>query len=161
MLCRLLCHSENLRLSCHALQQLENKVIKILYLIHKYWHLYVLILKHYLTIKHLVSMRHLQRVRRASRERLPFRTLGSVPLFWDLHVLQLLRPDSSNLPCLYSTFHLEYPLVLSRFSLESPLIQNGEVCLSKSKVVLCNNDKNASICQSHKGRGKSVLYLLL
>ena len=34
---------------------------------------------------------------------------------WDLLVLQLLRPDSSNLPCLYSTFHLEYPLVLSRF----------------------------------------------
>ena len=28
---------------------------------------------------------------------------------------QLLRPDSSNLPYLYSTFHLEYPLVLSRF----------------------------------------------
>ena len=27
----------------------------------------------------------------------------------------LLRPDSSNLPCLYSTFHLEYPLVLFRF----------------------------------------------
>ena len=37
------------------------------------------------------------------------------PLLWDLLVLQLLRPDSSNLPCLYSTFHLEYPLVLSRF----------------------------------------------
>ena len=35
--------------------------------------------------------------------------------FWDLLVLQLLRPNSSNLPCLYSTFHLEYPLVLSRF----------------------------------------------
>ena len=35
--------------------------------------------------------------------------------FWDLFVLQLLRPDSSVLPCLYSTFHLEYPLVLSRF----------------------------------------------
>ena len=34
------------------------------------------------------------------------------PPFWDLLVLQLLRPDSSNLPCLYSTFHLEYPLVL-------------------------------------------------
>ena len=29
--------------------------------------------------------------------------------FWDLLVLQLLRPDSSNLPCLYTTFHLEYP----------------------------------------------------
>ena len=37
------------------------------------------------------------------------------PQIWDLLVLQLLRPDSSNLPCLYSTFHLEYPLVLSRF----------------------------------------------
>ena len=37
------------------------------------------------------------------------------PPFWDLLVLQLLRPDSSNLPCLYSTFHLEHPLVLSRF----------------------------------------------
>ena len=32
-------------------------------------------------------------------------------------MLQLLRPNSSNLPCLYSTFHLEYPLVLSRFCL--------------------------------------------
>ena len=35
--------------------------------------------------------------------------------FWDLLMLQLLRPNSSNLPCLCSTFHLEYPLVLSRF----------------------------------------------
>ena len=33
-------------------------------------------------------------------------------------MLQLLRPNSSNLPCLYSTFHLEYPLVLSRFCLD-------------------------------------------
>ena len=31
------------------------------------------------------------------------------PLFWDLLVPKLLRPDSANLPCLYSTFHLEYP----------------------------------------------------
>ena len=37
------------------------------------------------------------------------------PPFSDLLVLHFLRPDSSNLPCLYSTFHLEYPLVLSRF----------------------------------------------
>ena len=37
------------------------------------------------------------------------------PPFWDSLVLQLLRPDSSNLPCLYSTFRLEYPLVFSRF----------------------------------------------
>ena len=41
-------------------------------------------------------------------------TLFSHPL-WDLFLLQLLRPDSSNLPCLYSTFRLEYPLVLPRF----------------------------------------------
>ena len=39
----------------------------------------------------------------------------SRPPFWDLLGLQLLRPDSSNLPCLNSTFHIEYPLVLSRF----------------------------------------------
>ena len=37
------------------------------------------------------------------------------PQFLDLLMLQLLRRNSSNLPCLYSTFHLEYPLVLSRF----------------------------------------------
>ena len=40
------------------------------------------------------------------------------PPFWDLLMLHLLRPNSSNLPCLYSTFHLEYPLVLSRFCLK-------------------------------------------
>ena len=39
------------------------------------------------------------------------------PRLWNLLVLQLLKPDSSNLPCLYATFHLEYPLVLSRFCL--------------------------------------------
>ena len=37
--------------------------------------------------------------------------------WFSLLMLQLLRPNSSNLPCLYSTFHLEYPLVLSRFCL--------------------------------------------
>ena len=44
------------------------------------------------------------------------------PPFWDLLMLQLLRPNSSNLPCLYSTFHLEYPLVLSRFCFEHPSV---------------------------------------
>ena len=44
------------------------------------------------------------------------------PPFWDLLMLQLLRPNSSNLPCLYSTFHLEYPLVLSRFCLGSSIV---------------------------------------
>ena len=31
------------------------------------------------------------------------------PPFWDLLMVQLLRLNSSNLPCHYSTFHLEYP----------------------------------------------------
>ena len=44
--------------------------------------------------------------------------------FADLPVLQWLRPDFSNLPCFYSTFHLEYHSVLSRFCLES---RGGEV----------------------------------
>ena len=43
------------------------------------------------------------------------------PPFWDLLLLHLLIPDSSKLSCLYSTFHLEYPLVLSRFCFETPL----------------------------------------
>ena len=63
------------------------------------------------------SMEHLQRVWHTSRDRLPFRTPGSFPSLRDLLVLQLLRPDSSSLHCLYSTFHFEYPLVLSRFCL--------------------------------------------
>ena len=42
------------------------------------------------------------------------------PPLWDLLVLQLLRPDSSNLPCLYATFHLGIPfgtfsILLTRF----------------------------------------------
>ena len=48
--------------------------------------------------------------------------------FWDLLMLQLLRPNYSNLPCLYSTFHLEYPLVLSRFCLKGI----GNTCITRS-----------------------------
>ena len=51
------------------------------------------------------------------------------PPFWDLLMLQLLRPNSSNLPCLYSTFHLEYPLVLSRFYFLEFLAENLAPCL--------------------------------
>ena len=42
--------------------------------------------------------------------------------FWDLLMLKLLRPNSMKLPCLNSTFHLDYPLVLSRFCLPMHLI---------------------------------------
>ena len=47
--------------------------------------------------------------------------------FWDLLVLQLLRTYSSNLPCLYSTFHLEYPLVLSRFPFTNSVAYANEI----------------------------------
>ena len=61
-----------------------------------------------------VSMEHLRQVWHASRERLPFRTPGSVPIL-GLANAPIVETNSSNLPCLYSTFYLEYPLVLSRF----------------------------------------------
>ena len=55
---------------------------------------------------------------------------------WDLLVLQLLRPDSSNLPCLYSTFHLEYPLVFSRFCLSIKICVTEciRVYISKKRI---------------------------
>ena len=37
------------------------------------------------------------------------------PTFWDLFMLQLLRPVSPSVPCFFLTFHFEYPSVLSRF----------------------------------------------
>ena len=55
------------------------------------------------------------------------------PPFWDLLMLQLLRPNSSNLPCLYSTFHLEYPLVLSRFC-----FQTIHIVIISSKIKIPN-----------------------
>ena len=63
----------------------------------------------------VVSMEHLQWVWHASRERLPFRTPGSVPPLWDLLVLQLLRPDSSNsnTPWYFLDFALNYKLLPS------------------------------------------------
>ena len=63
----------------------------------------------------VVPINHLQRVWHARRERLPFWTLGSVPRFWVLSILQLLRPVFPNLPCLFSLFHIDYPSVFSRF----------------------------------------------
>ena len=65
----------------------------------------------------VVSMEHLQRVRYASRDRLPFRTFGSVGPFGDLLMLHLLRPVLPKFACLFSAFHHEYPSVLSRFCL--------------------------------------------
>ena len=47
------------------------------------------------------------------------------PPLWDLLMLQLLRPDFPNLPCLLSTYHLEYPSALSRFCLLRVWHANG------------------------------------
>ena len=40
------------------------------------------------------------------------------PPFWDLLMLEFLRPVFPNLPCLFSTFHLVYPSVLSIFCIQ-------------------------------------------
>ena len=60
----------------------------------------------------VVSMEHLQGMWHASWDRLPFQTSGSVPFGTYLCSKQVLP----NL-CLFSTFHLKYPSVLSRFCL--------------------------------------------
>ena len=63
------------------------------------------------------------------------------PQLWDLLVLELLRPDSSNLPCLFSTFHLEYPLVLSRFCFWLRFTDEGSVPeMRKWSMLLIKSD---------------------
>ena len=60
------------------------------------------------------------------------------PPFWDLLMLQLLRPDFPNLPCLYSTFHLEYLLVLSQFCIMTFKMLNDANCLeSNGGLMVC------------------------
>ena len=61
-------------------------------------------------------------------------------------MLQLLRPNSSNLPCLYSTFHLEYPLVLSRFCFLSSNIPSSPAY----GVVISQLIRYARVCSSYK-----------
>ena len=61
----------------------------------------------------VVSRENLQRVWHASRERLPFRTPGSFPFFGTCLCSNCW--DQISRTCLYSTFHLEYSLILSRF----------------------------------------------
>ena len=76
------------------------------------------------------STEYMQRVWITSRERLPFRTPGSVSPFWDLFMLKLLRPVWPNLPYLFSTYRLEYPSVLYPFcSLKGGLFINFEMCV--------------------------------
>ena len=80
------------------------------------------------------------------------------PPFWDLLMLQLLRPNSSNLPCLCSTFHLEYPLVLSRFYFAlnvNKILSNTKYCKisfvwSAVPVIKCfSKGQNVNILNIH------------
>ena len=73
------------------------------------------------------------------------------PPFWDLPMLQLLRPNSSNLPYLYSTFHLEYPLVLSRFCFINQLITQLRWQMSPlSDINCCVTEPSVShLCMSY------------
>ena len=70
----------------------------------------------------VVSMEHLQRVWHASRERLSFWTPGCIPLFGTCLCSNCWDQIPRICHVFYSTFHLEYPLVLSRFSLDIILI---------------------------------------
>ena len=65
----------------------------------------------------------------------------------DLLMLQLSRPDSSNLPCLNSTFHLEYPLVLSRF------------CFSMFLHLYWSNNKTIQILYDYSTRQNTLLHV--
>ena len=60
-------------------------------------------------------MKRSQRVWHASRERLPFRTPSAVPLFAYAPIVETSFPE---LAVCFSTFHPEYPSVLSRFCFE-------------------------------------------
>ena len=66
------------------------------------------------------------------------------PPFWDLLMLQLLRPNSSNLPSLYSAFNLEYPLVLSRFCIVHKFICVGVLKWDTRTFMLKWNASEAS-----------------
>ena len=79
------------------------------------------------------------------------------PPFWDLLMLQLLRPNSSNLPCLYSTFHLEYPLVLSRFYL-----QHAISCFAKAyRNNIASIILQAAVCGIHLSKSFTWYHILL
>ena len=117
-------------------------------------------------------MEHLQLVWHASRERLPFRTPGSVPILDLANAPKLLRPNFPNLPCLYSTFHLEYPLVVSRFCLSphDPLmLEQGpftssflfNVLVPTILKVLTDVDSASDSSKSCKSVSKSSLLLSL
>ena len=79
------------------------------------------------------------------------------PPFWDLLMIQLLRPNSSNLPCLYSTFHLEYPLVLSRFCYNNIPVHPVNTCYLFYIQLGCHI--KFSFYLSFKVKYRNIMYL--
>ena len=77
------------------------------------------------------------------------------PRLWDLLVLQLLRPDSSNLPCLYSTFHLEYPSVLSRLCLAQKAMYWGT-----HRYICCKSQDKQQIHRKYEGNKNARIAIL-
>ena len=86
----------------------------------------------------VVSREHLQRVWHACRERLPFRTPCFRPAFRDMLVLELLRPDSSNLAC-SRLFTLNTPWYFLDFALHvlssASICQSWKECIHLSHVI--------------------------
>ena len=103
----------------------------------------------------VVSMERLQRgvaSRQGTVQRFAFRTPGTVPLFWGF--LQLLRPVLPNLPCFFSTIHLKYPSVLSRFSLEKSYSKEKREMIWRSRMIKTPKLKTC-ICKVVEGGGYS------
>ena len=61
--------------------------------------------------------------------------------FGDLLMLQLLRPVLPNLPYLFSTFHLEYPSVLSRFCIVTYVLDGTKYDIRYKQDAGLNKDR--------------------
>ena len=71
---------------------------------------------------------------------------------WDVvnHGCYIIYP--SNLPCLYSTFHLEYPLVLSRFCISHVMVEHICNIASKFQVWKCDMSRVVTKCLNDSDR---------
>ena len=82
------------------------------------------------------------------------------PPFWDLLMLQLVRPNSSNLPCLYSIFHLEYPLVLSRICILTRFVIHIHMIVTSIKPRTLSEVKIFNIISATHGAPSQATWIL-
>ena len=81
------------------------------------------------------------------------------PAFSDLLMLQLLRPVLPNLPCLFSTFHLEYISVPTRFCLVSCKTTWRVICNQRFSFHFTSfNGNNWKLNEREKGRDRTYSY---